>query len=94
MKPTKPIVVTDPDMKELQHNYNLTVPALQGLCNSNMDETCCSCMKKKACNDIGCASQFGGQGKYFKQSFDVVLSFQSMSSSLNIAQFNYQRKFF
>ena len=59
----KPTIVTDPNMKELQHNYNLTVPALVGLCKSTMDDTCCSCMKKKLlCNDIGCSSQFGGQG--------------------------------
>ena len=58
----KPTVVTEPDMKELQHNYNLTVPALVGLCKSTMDDTCCSCMKKKLCNDIGCSSKFGGQG--------------------------------
>ena len=68
----KPTVVTEPDMKELQHNYNLTVPALVGLCKSTMDDTCCSCMKKKLCNDIGCSSQFGGQGINIMQIFDRV----------------------
>ena len=58
----KPTIVTDPNMEELQENYDLTVPALVGLCKSTMDDTCCSCMKKKPCNDTGCSSQFGGQG--------------------------------
>ena len=43
-------------------DYDLTVPALKGLCNSTINDTCCSCMKKKTCSDTGCSSQFGGQG--------------------------------
>ena len=48
--------------KGLQTDYDLTVPALKGLCNSTIDDTCCSCMKKKTCSDTGCSSHFGGQG--------------------------------
>ena len=56
------VKVTNTNLTMLENDYDLNVPVLKGLCNKTVDESCCSCMKKKTCKDNGCSSRFGGEG--------------------------------
>ena len=57
-------LVTNANWKDLAKSHDLNEPFKEGLCQSSMTESCCSCVKMKTCIDTGCHSKFGGQGKF------------------------------
>ena len=55
--------IDNPDISQMEQLFDLDEPSLPGLCNKTVEESCCTCLKKKTCRDTGCTSRFGGEGR-------------------------------
>ena len=55
--------IDNPDISQMEQLFDLDEPSLPGLCNKTVEESCCTCLKKKTCRDTGCSSRFGGEGR-------------------------------
>ena len=55
--------VTNPDLNALSKLYELdAVPVKKGLCSASVEKSCCRCLKKRPCIDVGCEAAFDGDG--------------------------------
>ena len=67
--------IDNPDIGQMEQLFDLDEPSLPGLCNKTVEESCCTCLKKKTCRDTGCSSQFGGEGNGILRLFKIVLTY-------------------
>ena len=87
--------INNPDIGQIEQLFDLDEPSLPGLCNKTVEESCCTCLKKKTCRDTGCSSQFGGEGNgiFFQNRSDLFtvrickITGKKYSSAIFVAEY-------